>query len=40
MGWEDGGDGRWDILDFLKWEVGDERVKIGSVGSDVGEEVQ
>jgi len=40
-GWEDGGDRRQDVLDFLdEWEVGDERVEIGSVGGDVGEEVQ
>ena len=38
--WEDGGDGRWDVLDFLdEREVGDERVEIGSVGGDVGKEV-
>ena len=41
MGWEDGGDGRRDVLDFLdEGEVFDERVEIGSVGGDVGEEVQ
>ena len=40
-GWEDGGDGRWDVLDFFdERDVGDERVEIGSVGGDVGEEVQ
>src|SRR5712691_1468605 len=40
-GWEDGRDGRWDVLDFLdEWEFGDERIEIGSMGSDVGEEVQ
>src|SRR6266567_3673856 len=40
-GWEDGGDGRRDVLDFFdEWEFVDERVKIGSVGGDVGEEVQ
>jgi len=40
-GWEDGGDGRRDVLDFLdEGEVGDDRVEIGSVGGDVGEEVQ
>jgi len=39
--WEDGGDGRRDVLDFFdEWEIGDERVEIGSVGSNVGEEVQ
>jgi len=39
--WEDGGDGRWDVLNFLdEGEVGDDRVEIGSVGGDVGEEVQ
>jgi len=39
--WEDGRDGRWDVLDFLdEWEVGDDHVEIGSVGGDVGEEVQ
>ena len=38
--WEDGGDRRRDVLDFLdEWEVGNERVEIGSVGGDVGEEV-
>jgi len=38
--WEDGGDGRRDILGFLdEREVVDERVEIGSVGGDVGEEV-
>jgi len=40
-GWEDGGDGRWDVLDFFdERDVGDERVEIGSVGGDVVEEVQ
>jgi len=40
-GWEDGRDGRRDVLDFLdEGEVGDDRVEIGSVGGDVGEEVQ
>jgi len=39
--WEDGGDGWRDVLGFLEErEFGDERVKIGSVGGDVGEEVQ
>jgi len=39
--WEDGGDGRWDVLDFFdEWDVLDEAVEIGSVGGDVGEEVQ
>src|SRR6266581_6570942 len=39
--WEDGGDGRRDVLHFLEErEFGDERVEIGSVGGDVGEEVQ
>jgi len=38
--WEDGGDGRRDVLSFLdEREVVDERVEIGSVGGDVGEEV-
>src|SRR6266581_7834824 len=40
-GWEDSRDGRRDVLDFLdEWEFGDERVEIGGVGGDVGEEVQ
>ena len=40
-GWEDGGDGRRDVLDFFdERDVGDECVEIGSVGGDVGEEVQ
>src|SRR6266581_521562 len=40
-GWEDGGDGRRDVLGFLEErEFGDERVEIGSVGGNVGEEVQ
>jgi len=40
-GWEDGRDGQRDVLDFLEErEVGNDRVEIGSVGSDVGEEVQ
>src|SRR6266704_3462105 len=39
--WEDGGDGRRDILDFFdERDVLDEAVEIGSVGGDVGEEVQ
>src|SRR6266581_1026401 len=39
--WEDGGDGRWDVLDFFdEWDVLNEAVEIGSVGGDVGEEVQ
>jgi len=34
-------DGRRDVLDFFnKGEVGDECIEIGSVGSDIGEEVQ
>src|SRR6266581_878028 len=40
-GWEDGRDGRRDVLDFFEeWDVLDEAVEIGSVGGDVGEEVQ
>jgi len=40
-GWKDGGDGQWDVLDFLnEREVGNDRVEIGSVGGDIGEEVQ
>src|SRR5712691_3001454 len=40
-GWEDGGDGRRDVLGvFEEQEFFDERVEIGSVGGDVGEEVQ
>src|SRR6266581_8357339 len=40
-GWEDGRDGRRDVLGFLdEWKFGDERVEIGSVAGDVGEEVQ
>ena len=40
-GWEDGGDGRRDVFGFLdERKFGDERVEIGSVGGDVGEEVQ
>src|SRR6266581_6844318 len=40
-GWEDGGDGRRDVLDFFdEWKFGDERIEIGSVGGDVGEEIQ
>jgi len=40
-GWEDGGDGRWDVLDFFdERDVGEDLVEIGSVGGDVGEEVQ
>src|SRR6266704_410777 len=39
--WEDGGDGRRDVLDFFdERDVLDEAVEIGSVGGDVGEEVQ
>ena len=39
--WKDGGGGRRDVLDFLdKGEVSDKYVEIGSVGGDVGEEVQ
>jgi len=39
--WEDGGDGQRDVLEFFEeGEIGDDRVEIGSVGSDVGEEVQ
>jgi len=39
--WEDGGDGQRDVLDFFdEREVGDDRVEIGSVGGDVGKEVQ
>jgi len=41
VGWEDGRDGRWDVLDFFdEWEVFDDTVEKGSVGGDVGEEVQ
>src|SRR6266567_2529554 len=39
-GWEDSRDGRRDVLDFFEWEFGDKRVESGSVGGDVGEEVQ
>src|SRR5712691_3833156 len=40
-GWEDGRDGRRDVLDFFdEREFLDETVEIGSVGGDVGEEVQ
>src|SRR6266705_1262194 len=40
-GWEDGGDGWRDVLDFFdERDVLDELVEIGSVGGDVGEEVQ
>ena len=40
MSWEDGRDRWWDVLDFFdEWKVSDNRVKIGSVGGDVGEEV-
>ena len=39
MGW--GNNGQRDVLDFFdEWEVFDERIEIGSVGGDVGEEVQ
>jgi len=39
--WEDGRDWQWDVFDFFdEWEVGNDRVEIGSVGGDVGEEVQ
>jgi len=41
MCWEDGGDGRWDVLDFLEEQkFFDEPVEIGSVGGDIREEVQ
>jgi len=34
-------DGWWDVLDFFnEGDVGEERIEIGSVGGDVGEEVQ
>src|SRR6266705_1610716 len=40
-GWEDCGDGRRDVLVvFEEWDFFDKRVEIGSVGGDVGEEVQ
>jgi len=40
-GWEDGGDGRRDVLDFFdEWDIFDEAVEIGSVGGDVGEKIQ
>src|SRR5712691_12170969 len=40
-GWEDGRDGRRDVLGFFEErEFFDECVEIGSVGGDVGEEVQ
>src|SRR5712691_10130107 len=39
--WEDGGDGWQDVFDFFdERDVLDEAVEIGSVGGDVGEEVQ
>ena len=39
--WEDGGDGWQDVLDFLdEREFFDELVENGSMGGDVGEEVQ
>src|SRR5712691_6683975 len=39
--WEDGGDGRRDVLDFFdERDVLDETVEIGRVGGDVGEEIQ
>jgi len=39
--WEDGGDRWWDVLDFVdEGEVRNDRVEIGSVGGDIGEEVQ
>jgi len=41
VSWEDGGDGRRDVFDFFdERDVLDETVEIGSVGGDVGEEVQ
>src|SRR6266581_8827008 len=40
-GWEDGGDGRRDVLDFFdEWDILDEAVEIGSVGGDVDKEIQ
>ncbi len=40
-GWEDGRDGWRDVLDFFdEQEFVDECVEIGSVGGNVGEEVQ
>src|SRR6266581_8755164 len=40
-GWEDGGDGWRDVLDFFdERDVLEDMVEIGSVGGDVGEEVQ
>jgi len=39
--WEDSGDGRWDVLSlFDEWKFFDELVENGSVGGDIGEEVQ
>src|SRR6266581_220293 len=39
--WEDGRDGRRDVLDFFdERDFLDEAVEIGSVGGDVGEEIQ
>jgi len=39
--WEDGGDGRRDVFDFLnEREVFDDPVEKGSVGGDIGEKVQ
>jgi len=39
--WEDSRDGQWDVLDFLdEGEVGNECIEIGSVGSNISEEVQ
>src|SRR5712691_72098 len=40
-GWEDGRDGRRDVLDFFEErDVLDDPVEIGSVGGDVGKEIQ
>jgi len=40
-GWKDGRDGRRDVLDFFQeWDLLDETVEKGSVGGDVGDEVQ
>jgi len=39
--WEDSRDGQRDVLDFFEeGEVGNEHIKIRSVGGDVGKEVQ
>ena len=38
--WEDSRDGQRDVFDFFEGKVGDDCVKISSVGGNVGEEVQ